>query len=74
MYKRPAFVAARGELSRSGIFKTFDNSLKISECFAYERGRWKRTVLPEPLHPTIRVKGVLNFMASLYWLSKERIL
>jgi hypothetical protein len=59
-------LSAGWKLARSGILETFDNGLRYISIFILVQYECGHTVLPEPLHPTMRVRGVLNFMAARY--------
>lgn len=58
-----AALAVRWELSRGSILEALDDSLApaVSLVSKLHLDRIKlRTVFPDPLYPTISVKGVLN--------------
>jgi hypothetical protein len=66
--KSTAF-AVRGKITRRGIFETLNNGLYLRQSSvvrshlvirASSRRLRKRTVFPEPLYPTINVRGVWN--------------
>lgn len=69
--------AVRRKIARCGIFETLDDGLDPRQFPASNSESPIspfRTVFPEPLYPTINVRGVWNWMVSLRVLSKERTL
>ncbi len=75
-----AALAVGRLLSRCGIFEGFDDGLEeqrtlVSMGDRLDILRFKtHTVFPDPLYPTMRVNGALNFRVSGMLGLKERIL
>lgn len=76
MDEGPAF-AVGGQFPGGGIFKTLDDSLGTFQLVKTIRSKNTvvfplHTVFPEPLYPTMRVRGVLNPMVSRLTGPNER--
>ena len=71
--KCPASLAVGWKNPRGCIFEALDYRLLLHQLSKVASGG-KLTVLPDPLYPTIRVNGVLKWIASRRVLSNDRML
>lgn len=68
-------LAVWWEIAGCRILETLDDGLSPSSAniFLHEQP-YSPTVFPDPLYPTINVRGVWNWIVSLRVLSNERTL